>query len=618
MPTLVLHPFHTTHSRLRRSSVWLGVWTLLAILTSHARASDAPGLEKTLIATGEFAGAVVVRIDIAAKDIEEQLSIIVPVSDGKILESLAVPPGDGRTISIEALDAEQRVVMRGETVQNVDPKMTLPFEIELKPLTGDAKGTIKLASHRLTFDTLDEREGIEKGVQLVANLIDANGYSIPLSADEVKWNINDPFARERVMPCEAGWGPRPCIMFLEPAEFINAEIIACYRDIFCSAYFSSPFWRAISASWGEHACALARNKQVWCWGQDHYGELGVDMPADCEKVQYGDTVYTIPWKCSHHPVQVVCPNRAPCDFIAITTGERHTCAIDSQHDAWCWGDNSLGQLGLGSSTRATRGGPLPRRVLGGHKFASLSASWFSTCGVTTGGDVYCWGYNGMGVTGSPLHPPTTTPNRVAFRVAIRSVAGGANHMCAISTQSRMFCWGVNHFEVLAGTSSINVLPWCGNCTATPVLVEAGIPEINTRFVDTAAPAMNSTCAHVVSGETICWGALTHLQRFASPASMSINKLTGGADHYAGLIGNAAVGFGSGNAGDLGDAQFKASKDPVAALMPPFGYTEIDAGLSFVCGISISDQLYCWGRNEHGQLGDGTEEARGEPTAVEFK
>jgi alpha-tubulin suppressor-like RCC1 family protein len=97
--------------------------------------------------------------------------------------------------------------------------------------------------------------------------------------------------------------------------------------------------------------------------------------------------------------------------VAITAGQRHTCGLDAGGLAYCWGDNSLGQLGDGTTTPRT----IPTLVIGGLSFAYLKAGDLSTCGVTTAGVAYCWGDNEFSQLGDGTSAGSASPVKVAFQ-----------------------------------------------------------------------------------------------------------------------------------------------------------------------------------------------------------
>lgn len=147
------------------------------------------------------------------------------------------------------------------------------------------------------------------------------------------------------------------------------------------------------AAGGKHTCAIDGTfnatqpvaGQVWCWGSNLSSQLGVANTADrC----YGSTEV-----CSRRAVLVNTTQR----FVAITAGAAHTCALTSSGEAWCWGDNRDGQLGAGTLSTANA---TPQRVSTTERFRSISAGGAHTCAVTASGAAWCWGRNSEGQLGT--------------------------------------------------------------------------------------------------------------------------------------------------------------------------------------------------------------------------
>jgi len=138
------------------------------------------------------------------------------------------------------------------------------------------------------------------------------------------------------------------------------------------------------------ACGLTTTGSAYCWGQNGSGQLGTGATG----------VFQLA------PV----PVSGGRTFVSITSGGNHTCAVDSDGNAYCWGMNQFGQLGDATTTdRVT-----PTLVAGGLSFESLSVGTLHTCGRTKVlGVVYCWGNNSSGQLGNGSRTDSSIPVRVA-------------------------------------------------------------------------------------------------------------------------------------------------------------------------------------------------------------
>ncbi len=132
----------------------------------------------------------------------------------------------------------------------------------------------------------------------------------------------------------------------------------------------------------DHECGLTAGREIYCWGWNSDGRAG---PARRDGAP---------------ATPIVLPGGATP--VALTAGGDdtdglmgHSCALSAAGEAFCWGNNTFGQLGDG--TTETRPNPMP--VSGGHRFTQLSAGAAHTCGVTGAGELYCWGRNSSGQLG---------------------------------------------------------------------------------------------------------------------------------------------------------------------------------------------------------------------------
>ncbi len=170
-----------------------------------------------------------------------------------------------------------------------------------------------------------------------------------------------------------------------------------------------------------------------------------------------------------------------------------TCGLTGSGAAYCWGENSFGEIGGGDS--AWPMGPdkcggipcsrTPVAVSGEIAFSAIAAGAIHACGLTSAGAVYCWGGLGDSIGGS------TTPVAVSGGRSFTVLTSGAYHNCALTSAGAAYCWGVNTGGQLGdGTTAPS---------ATPVAVSGGV-----RFT-TLAAGFSHTCGLASTGVAYCWG-----------------------------------------------------------------------------------------------------------------
>jgi alpha-tubulin suppressor-like RCC1 family protein len=191
---------------------------------------------------------------------------------------------------------------------------------------------------------------------------------------------------------------------------------------------------AISAGW-SHTCVLLDDGSVSCWGNNNYGTFGdgstTNQNSPTPSMNFG----------------------AGRTAVAITSGDSHTCAILDDGNVSCWGGNYKGQLGDGSTT--DRNTPGLTNSLGVDRRAvSLSSGGTHTCAILDNGDVSCWGDNsngklGLGSSAEYSANPTvitesqasTSPNLRSGRTAV-GISSGSQHTCAVLNMGEVSCWGI--------------------------------------------------------------------------------------------------------------------------------------------------------------------------------
>lgn len=192
----------------------------------------------------------------------------------------------------------------------------------------------------------------------------------------------------------------------------------------------------------------------------------------------------------------------------------------------------------------------------------ISTGGAHTCARREDNAVYCWGLNSSGQLGDGTMSNKNAPVAVMDLEAL-SVGLGGNHTCAVRTDNHLMCWGANERRQVGDNST----------TARTRPVE--VPSLNN--VIQVGPGVSHTCAVLDTNRVACWGA-----------------------NDRGQVGQTASSFiGPPTLVDGGSAQF----------------TEVHGGAAHTCALAMDSRIYCWGKNDSGQLGDGTTTSRIEPMPV---
>lgn len=314
--------------------------------------------------------------------------------------------------------------------------------------------------------------------------------------------------------------------------------------------------------------------------------------------------------------------------VRLSAGTSHSCAVVADGTVKCWGLNTNGRLGDGTTTQRTT----PVLVAGISSGASdVAAGDAFTCAVVSGG-VKCWGLNTSGQLGDGTTTQRITPVSVyasgttAFSGATQ-VAAGAAFACALKTDGTVWCWGSDASGQL------------GNGTSTTTNQTRPVQVSGVSGATAIAAGGGSACA-VVAGGVKCWGLNTNGQvgdgtttPRTSPVdvkvsvSTSLSAATGvsvGAAHACALLSSGGVKcWGLNTSGQLGigtsTGQSVFAVDvKVNATTLLSGVTQLAAGASHNCaivGMGGSATARCWGLNTSGQLGDGTTTNRAFATSV---
>ncbi|MEX2245145.1 MAG: chromosome condensation regulator RCC1 [Dehalococcoidia bacterium] len=366
---------------------------------------------------------------------------------------------------------------------------------------------------------------------------------------------------------------------------------------------------AVSAG-GGRTCALTTGGGVECWGYNASGQLGNSTTTD-----------------SSVPVNVT---GLTSGVAAVSSGGDHTCALTTGGGVKCWGSNTTGQLGNGTTcSPAPCGSSVPVDVSGLTSGVTAvtagSTPEFTrghTCALTTGSGLKCWGFNGQGQLGNGTLTDSSVPVDVTgLTSGVAGVTAGSSHTCALTTGSGVKCWGYNTYGQL------------GNGTITPSSPPVDVIGLTSGVAAVSAGPLD-TCALTTSGGLKCWGfngdgQLGNGTTTHSSVPVDVTGLTSGAGAVSAsgrhtcavTVAGGVKCWGSNFDSQLGNGT-TCSPYPCGIFVPvdvtglASGVAAVSAGGLHSCALTTGG-VKCWGSNSKGQLGDCTTTDRNTPVSVVF-
>lgn len=282
----------------------------------------------------------------------------------------------------------------------------------------------------------------------------------------------------------------------------------------------------------NHGCLINSSGAIKCWGQNSFGQLG-----------NGSTNYVT---SAQNSTDVSLSSKA----ISIATGNSFSCALLDTGAVQCWGLNSGGQLGDGSTTNRTS--PVTSVASG---VLTLGVGYAHACVLLNTGGVRCWGNNAYGSIGDGTFVnKTTATNATGLTTGVASLAVGGWHNCVIMNAGTVRCWGYNGEGELADGTLIN--------RTTSVLA--------TGLSGTPASIYSGggfSCALYASGTVQCWG--------------------------------------NNNYGQLGDGTTTVRTTATLAVNVPSNIKYLSSGYYHNCAHLTDGTVSCWGSNQNNELATGS-------------
>lgn len=400
-------------------------------------------------------------------------------------------------------------------------------------------------------------------------------------------------------------------------------------------------WKTVSA--GEnHTCAVKTNGTLWCWGDDGNLTLGNGATTGIQQ----------------SPVQEA---SSATDWDSVSSSQRHTCAVKTNGTLWCWGIDTNGRLGNGAGGNANS--PVQESSAATNwRSVAQNAQASHSCAVKTNGTLWCWGWDGGGQLGNGV---TSTDQQSPVQESSNStdwsmVSVGVNYTCAVKTNGTLWCWGTDNYtlgdgpewapqaspvqEATYSTDWVSVSAgwyhtcalknngslWCwgqetygelGNGDKLHPIQPSPVPEatraMNWGFV---SAGYWFGCAIKTNRTLWCWGDDTYGEIADGPpetfgqnapiqeatASSSWMSVASGRDHGCGLRGDGTIWcWGRDNYGQIGNGVTTGDqRTPVQETTNATDWSSLTVGDTHSCAIKTSGSLWCWGRDNTGQLGNG--------------
>jgi alpha-tubulin suppressor-like RCC1 family protein len=253
---------------------------------------------------------------------------------------------------------------------------------------------------------------------------------------------------------------------------------------------------------GAATCARRNDGTAWCWGDDRRGQAGDGTFGDAGHIR-------------RYPVEVMNGTSPLTGVVTMAGGDWHMCALRTSHTVWCWGAADHGELGDGTfgDDRGNRMKPVEVRTASGPLTGvkAIAAAYDETCALRTNGTMWCWGFDTFGQVGDgTTGDPTTGSRPFAVEVvgptgghlgSVTAIATGYLFSCALRVDGSLWCWGDNQYGQIGdgahgGGGSLHV-----RLRPVRVLTAAG-PLTDVRQIDAG---QDQACARRGDRSLWCWG-----------------------------------------------------------------------------------------------------------------
>ncbi|TCS39776.1 alpha-tubulin suppressor-like RCC1 family protein [Reinekea marinisedimentorum] len=330
----------------------------------------------------------------------------------------------------------------------------------------------------------------------------------------------------------------------------------------------------------SHACALTTDDDVFCWGQNNIAQLGNGSGEDTSTPSLVQNLGEV---------------------TSLSVGLSHSCALISDGSMSCWGSNYYGQLGDGTKDYPTTA----VAVVGLTDVKAVSAGSVHSCAIKNDDTVACWGYNNPGTLGNGTIVDSLTPVDVINLTDVTALESGRYHNCALKSDGTVACWGKNIDDQL-GDDTIRSY-------STEPVVTSNLNNIKSIHVN-----QEHSCAVTNDNDVFCWGQSSSnrlgYEAVDYPTATSVSGLTdvkdvglGGAHSCALQDDMSVTCWGDTRYGQSGNGTTTGTYTPTTPVLGLDDAISVHGGLYHTCALRDTGTVVCWGRNDVGQLGNGSTE-----------
>jgi alpha-tubulin suppressor-like RCC1 family protein len=345
-------------------------------------------------------------------------------------------------------------------------------------------------------------------------------------------------------------------------------------------------WTSVHVS-SRHACGIKSDQTLWCWGSNAYGTLGQGT-ASGEQIEPIEVLPGSTWK-------------------SISLASYRSCAINTDDQLWCWGRNVEGELGYGDQDDTVR---VPTHMMITRSWKSVALRTRHSCAIAMDGTSWCWGNNYWGELATDQRGLIAEESQVGTDNDWQTITAGHAHTCALKADQTLWCWGHN------------VVGQLGNGLRgdrhVPTQVGSDLDW------DSVSSGEHHSCAIKSSGELWCWGNNTNGQLgkvfpstglYSGFATVPVHidsspqvwrKIAAGTQYSCGIDNDGKLYcWGSNTDGRLGIGADMSTSATITVVRPQSRWQSVSTSRSFACAIDDGDQAWCWGKNDRGQLGNGS-------------